>query len=291
MRLLSSLLVPMIAVAAPAAAQQSPQAVLDELFAAERSLSAAAEKLTPAEGIASLMARDGVLMTRDGPVIGPAAAATSLKANPANAGKFASWRPIRGGVSADGLHGFTMGYLDIAGGQPERDKRRYLAYWVKGADGWRVAAFKQTLQNKGEVIVPMQPPALPAKIVTPDPTKTPIHHKSLVEAEKAFSDRAGVVGNHQAFQEYGRPDAIHIFGPTGFRIGLEAIGNQPEGTPTTSQPNWSAETTFVASSGDLGVNVGYIRRAVPDPRYPGPNPFMTIWRRDNPSQPWKYIAE
>ena len=60
--------------AASAVAPQSPQAVLDGLLADERALSDAAATLSPAEGLASLMADDGVLMTRSGPVTGRAAA-------------------------------------------------------------------------------------------------------------------------------------------------------------------------------------------------------------------------
>jgi ketosteroid isomerase-like protein len=280
--------------ATPVIVQQSPQAVLDELLATERSLSEAAAKLSPAEGIASLIAADGVLMTPKGPVTGPAAAVESLRANPANSGKFAHWRPIRGGLSADGQHGFTMGYLEIEGGKPERDKRRYLAYWVKGSDGWRVAALKQALQAKDEVIVPMQAAALPSRLVAPDPGRTAEHKTSLVAAEKAFSDRAQIVGNHQAFQEYGREDAIHIFGRTGFRVGLKAIGDpdgQPVPPPGPSPVHWSASQAFVASSGDLGVNIGEISQNNPTADAPAANPFFTIWRRDSVDQPWKYIAE
>ena len=46
---------------------------------------------------------------------------------------------VDGGVSADGQHGYTLGYLEIEGGDPNTAKRRYLAYWTRGADGWRVA--------------------------------------------------------------------------------------------------------------------------------------------------------
>jgi ketosteroid isomerase-like protein len=280
-----------IAVAAPASARQSPVAVLDELLAAERSLSDAAARLTPAEGIASLIGEGGVLMTPKGPVRGPEAALTSLRANPANAGKSASWHAIRGGISADGQQGFTLGYLDIEGGEPARAHRRYLAYWVRGAAGWPVAALKQTLRADNETLLPIQQPALPARMVRLDPRRTPAHAQSLTAAEKAFSDRAQQVGNRQAFQEFGRPDAIHIFGPTGFRIGLQTIGAAPEGAASPPQVNWSANEVVVASSGDLGVSIGEIRQNKAGAGPAAPNPFFTIWRRDDGTKPWRYIAE
>ena len=280
--------------AAPVAARQSLKAALEDLLAAERGLSEAAATLSPAEGIASLMAEHGVLMTPKGPVTGRAAALSSLNENPANKGAHARWRSIRGGVSADGQQGFTLGYLDIDGGDPATARRRYLAYWVRERDAWRVAALKQVLRSAKETDDPQQPPALPDTLVRPDATRTPEYRRTLIAAEQAFSDRAQTVGIKQAFQEYGRPDAIHLFGPTGFAIGLPAIGRnhdqQQLAGPATSR--WSADTAIVSSSGDLGVTIGYIRPNGPPPEgRPAQTPFFTIWRRDDASQPWRYIAE
>lgn len=293
MRLLSSMFVPMLILAAPAAAQSSPQAALDGLLAAEKSLSEAAASKSPAEGIASVIASDGVLMTPKGPVTGPAAALAALRDNPASAGTGVHWKSIKSGISADGQHGFTIGYLDIDGGDPARAHRRYLAYWVRGDAGWRVAALKQALRQPNEVEVPTQPATLPAKLVEPAPSATAGHRASLIAAEKAFSDRAQKVGLAQAFQENGRPDAIHLAGPTGMAIGLAAIGKNFESQPAGSSPlNWSADNAFVASSGDLGVTIGDIRPNTPPPEgQPKAIPFFTIWYRDDSSQPWRYIAE
>ncbi len=293
MRFASSLLLSLAVLAAPAVAETTPQAALNELLTAERALSARAATLSPAEGIASLMAEEGLLMTRGGPVKGRSAAAASLAANPANNGKRASWRSIRGGVSADGQHGFTLGYLDINGGDPKTAHRRYLAYWVRGAEGWRVATMKQALRSADETPAPAQAAALPSRVVQADPSRTSEHMRSLIAAEKAFSDRAQVVGIHQAFQENGRRDAIHLFGEKGFAIGLEAIGkNQSGGPDGPATINWSANSAIVASSGDLGVTIGAIRpNGPPAEGQPGETPFFTIWRRDSPDQPWRYIAE
>ena len=280
-----------IALALAATAPATPLAAVESLLTEERSLSDAAATLQPADGIAAMLADDGVLMARQGPIRGRAAATANLRDNPANKGTHASWRPIRGGVSADGRHGFTMGYLDIAGGDDATAHRRYLAYWVRGRDGWRVA----TLKPAGETLLPVQPPALPTRIVAPSPGRTAAHQRTLIAAEKAFSDRAQQVGIRQSFQEYGWPDAIHMFGPTGFTIGLAAIGANhaaQEGDSKVSPVNWSADDAIVALSGDLGINIGKIRSNGPPPEgQPAEVPFVTIWRRDNPGDPWRYIAE
>lgn len=295
-RLCAAALLALTLLAAPAAAQQTPQAAYEELIRAERALSAAAANLSPAEGIAGMLADDVVLMSPQGPIRGRAAATANLRANPANAGTHASWRSIRGGVSADGQHGFTLGYLDIAGGDPARARRRYLAYWVRGAEGWRAATLRQALRSANEVEATAQPPALPAAIVAPQPERRAAFAESLVAAEQAFSDRAQRVGIRQAFQENGRPDAIHLgAGTNSFVVGLAAIGavQAAQGGPTDSSPvNWSADSAIVASSGDLGVTIGTIRvnGTVPEGQ-PGAFPFFTIWRRDSPDRPWRYIAE
>ena len=286
---------------AAATSRQSPQAALDELIATERALSEAAAKLSPAEGIASLLADDGILYTRPAPVTGRAAAVAALQANPANAGTFAKWRSIRGGISADGLHGYTLGYLDIEGGNSPTAKRRYLAYWTRGARGWRVAAMKQIGHGPQDEIAEQQPPTLPSHLIPPQPADLSGHEASLIAAEKAFSDRAQVVGIKQAFQDFGRPDAIHVFGIKGFSIGLPAIkaNHEVQEKAAGAGPtpiNWSADTALVASSGDLGITFGKIRRndpaaSLPPGALPGGNPFFTIWYRDSTDQAWKYIAE
>jgi ketosteroid isomerase-like protein len=278
---------------AGAAVAQTPQAALDELLGTERSLSQAAEKLSPADGIASMIADDGLLFSRQGPVRGRAAAAASLAANPINKGTHASWHSIRGGISADGQQGFTLGYLDVDGGDPKTAHRRYLAYWVRKSEGWRVAALKQILRPAEEAQVATQPPVIPAQAAAPDAAKIAAHKASLIATEKAFSDRSQTVGLMQAFQENGRQDAIHVNGPKGFAIGLKAIGeNFAEGPQGPSTINWSADDAIVASSGDLGVTLGNIRSNGPPPEgQPASVPFFTVWMRDNPSQPWRYIAE
>ena len=293
MRLLLGLLAPIAILSAPVSAQQTPQAALDGLLAAERDLSAAAANKNPAEGIASLLAQDGVLMTPKGPVTGPAAALAALNGSSANTGKHAHWKSIKGGVSADGQHGFTLGYLTIEGGDPARAHRRYMAYWVRSDSGWRVAALKQGLRSAGEAEAAPQKPTLPSRIAEPRPSDAAAHRASLIAAEKAFSDRAQQVGLAQAFQENGRQDAIHLSSPTGFAIGLAAIGKNFESQPAGPSPlNWSANKAFVASSGDLGVTIGEIRsNEPPPPGQPAAVPFFTIWYRDDASKPWRYIAE
>jgi hypothetical protein len=140
----------------------------------------------------------------------------------------------------------------------------------------------------------MLEPSLPAKAVEPvaDPAVVAQHRASLAAAEKSFSDRAQVVGLKKAFGEYGRPDAMNMYGGAGFAYGLDAVvaGFKEEGP---AKIHWGTERSFAASSGDLGVSIGTI-----SPNEPGADgkpqqgfAFFTVWRRDGPDQPWRYVAE
>lgn len=280
--------VSLIVIAAPA---QATPAALTDLLQEEARLAKAAEALDPAAGITSLMAEDVRFYTRGGPFSGRAAALDALKANPANTGQSASWHSIKSGISGDGTHGFTFGYLTILGGDPATAKRRYLAYWVKGAAGWRVAALKQALRAPGETDLAPLPQSVPARSggPTPDPAAA---KASLVAAEKAFSDKAQVAGIGPAFTENGRSDAINN-APDGVKVGAAAIGAAVGGGEAGPSPvSWSADDALVAPSGDLGITFGLIRpNQAPPPDRPAGIPFFTIWMRDGPDQPWRYVAE
>ena len=274
-------------IAAPVAAQ-APHSALDDLIKAEQQLSDKAAALPPAAGIASMLADDGRLFTKQGMIKGREAAAADLAANPINKGTRVHWRSLRGGVSADGQQGFTLGYLDVDGADPKTAHRRYLAYWVRTASGWRVATLKQVIRPEGEADAPAQSPALPLRAAAPEHARTAAFRPSLMATEKAFSDRAQVVGLRQAFRENGREDAIHTWGEKGFSIGLKAIDANFVEETGPAKINWSADDAIVASSGDLGVTIGNIR---PNDGKPGGGAFFTIWMRDDPSQPWRYVAE
>ena len=196
---------------------------------------------------------------------------------------------MRGGISADGTHGFTYGFLSLTGGDPAKRDRKYLAYWIKRPEGWRVAAYRQNAREAGEVSHNMIAPSLPGFTAKPvaDPAIITAHQQSIAAAEKSFSDRAQIVGLKKAFREYGREDAMNMYVGAGFTLGLDAITAGFNDEPATI--NWSTERSFAASSGDLGVSIGTIR---PNHSKQGAgSPFFTVWRRDGPDKPWRYIAE
>jgi hypothetical protein len=140
-------------------------------------------------------------------------------------------------------------------------------------------------------------PALPMQLVLPSTDAALIarHRDSLDHAERAFSDEAQTIGLGAAFMRFGSADAVNLGGATdpGLVIGPENIARlvaagQPSSGSTLS---WAPDKVIVASSGDLGVTIGMIHPNTPVDGQPASFPFFTIWRRADPSGPWRYIAE
>lgn len=276
------------------ATQSTPSAALEALLAADRAYSAASARTDLVSGLAAMFADDVAMPAPPGRVVeGKAAVLDALRANPDNATSSVEWTPIRGGISADGLHGFTFGFMTLRKPDGSTAGLKYLAYWVKGAEGWKVAAYKRGPRAEGAASMELQPPSLPPAMqpATTDAASMAAHRSSLDHAERDFSDLAQRIGLGAAFVRFGQPDAMNLGGPgnAGFVYGPEAIGRLVSGSnlDAASQLNWAPDRVIVASSGDLGVTIGTIHRNDKTASYP----FFTIWRRTGPDAPWRYIAE
>ena len=188
-----------------------------------------------------------------------------LRASPDSAAR-ASWTPIRAGVSADGQHGFTFGFMTLTHADGRLVPLKYMSYWVKGAQGWRVAGYKRARRPEGDV-VDDDDGAAPA-----GGAGGPAHRGVAARrrcgrrscAERAFSDEAQTIGLGPAFRKYGQALAVNMGGPASasFVVGADAIGalvggGAPPGAP--SPVEWSTDVALVASSGDLGISFGFIR--------------------------------
>ena len=278
-------------------AQSTPQAAADDLLSADRAFAASSAKTDVVTALSAMFASDVVLTHGGGIAYGSAKAADALKANPINAGRI-EWIPVRVGVSGDGQHGFTAGTMTLHRPDGATTPMKYLAYWGKQTNGWRVLAYKRGISK-----VPA--PATPVSFVLPKQLTTGAtgaatierYRDSLAEAERSFSRDAQTMGIGPAFKHYGHPDAINLGGPDvpifllrNDQIAGAVGGNAP---PNTSPVNWGSEKAIVAASGDFGVNIGYIVQNKPgaDGKIPPGQPFFTIWKRDSPNDRWLYIAE
>lgn len=278
-------------------AGQAPADRVNELLAADRGFATAAAGKDAVSAITAMLA-DDVILPGPGPVFseGRARATEALRANPDNLTSKLEWAPIRGGVSADGQHGFTFGYMTATKADGTKVPMKYLAYWVRRAEGWRVAAYRRRPRPEGQVSLDMMPPSVPRAAVAPvsDAKVIEGHAASVAAAEKAFSDEAQKIGIGAAFTKFGHEDAVNMGGPkdAGFVVGSVAIGKSVgAGSPADSSPvSWAADhKSLAASSGDLGITFGYIRSNGKSEQ--PPFPFFTIWRRASPADPWRYIAE
>jgi hypothetical protein len=281
--------------AGPAAAR-SAQANVDSLLAADRDFSAAAARApTAADALAAMFDADIVApFPGRGLLVGRDAVVAAFRGAPGFGEPGISWAPVRGGISADGSQGFTFGFLTLAGGDPARRNRKYLAYWVHRPQGWRIVTYRNIPRQPGEISTAMMAPSLPgfAARERRDARAIESHRAGLAAAEHAFSDRAQQVGLRVAFREFGREDAMNMYRGAGFDVGLDAVTGNFDAAETVSPVSWSTEHSFIASSGDLGVSIGTIRQNHPDAEGRSNSfPFFTVWRRDGPNAPWRYIAE
>jgi hypothetical protein len=273
----------------------SPQATVEELLTADVSFSAASTTRGLVNGLGAMFAEDVIVpLPGRGFVEGKAAVMAALRDDSLNATSRAVWSPVRGGISADGRHGFTYGYMTVMRPDGSRLPLKYLSYWVKGDAGWRVAVFRRSRRAEGDVSMAMMPPALPDALVaaTTDIGAIDSHRTSLAKAESDFSDEAQRIGVGPAFTKYGGADAMNMGGPASatFVVGNELIGKTIGGDDPSAPAtiSWSSDRVIVASSGDLGVSIGHIRQ---NAAAAAGIPFFTIWRRAGKDAPWRYVAE
>src|SRR5688572_16801924 len=201
-------------VAAGLGASQSgtPQGAVDELLSADRAFSTASAATDVVSGISAMFAADVVLPLPGGKFAnGLPAAREALAANAENAGARVEWTPIRGGISADGVHGFTFGYMTLHKADRTIVPGKYLSYWIRTPEGWRVAVYKRTRRSDSVISMTLLPAALPPRMVAPagDQETLETYRKSIDRAERDFSDEAQKIGLGPAFAKYGSADAVN----------------------------------------------------------------------------------
>jgi ketosteroid isomerase-like protein len=276
--------------------QPGPAASVDALLAADRQWSAASANVDAATAFSAMFA-DSVAAFLPGRPVSTTRdeAAAAMHADTALRSMRAEWTPIRAGISADGMHGFTAGYLTLRRADGSTIPQKYLSYWIKGPAGWRVAVYKRGRRPAGAGAMASLSPVLPAPDVrgTSDRATIERYRQTLDAAERAFSDDAQVVGLEKAFARHGAPDAMNMGGAArpDFVIGPAEIGKVVgvDEPATGSSVRWAPDRVLVASSGDLGITIGTIRG-----NEPGSNlavAFCTVWHRRTPTEPWRYIAE
>ena len=279
-------------------AQVAPKTVADELLAADRAFASAAKQKEIIPAVSAMFAPDVIVTTGPNIVTGVANVVEALRANPLNTGGSLEWTPARVSVSGDGQHGFTAGFMTVRRVDGSTQPLKYLAYWEKKQEGWRVIVYKRGVAKQPAPAMEVTY-VLPKRITpsTADAATIERYRESLADAERSFARDAQTMGIGEAFKHYGDPEAINLGGPATptFLLGNQQIGEGVgSGSPAGTSPvNWGPERTIVAASGDFGVTIGFIvpNKPGPDGKTPPGQPFFTIWKRDSTTAPWKYIAE
>ena len=285
---LAALVVAASPIAAPTVGAQGP---IEELLAADREHAKRAQKVNVVDALGAMFAHDVVLSAVGAFHFGRDAALTQLRGVPENVTGRLEWAPVRAGISGDGQHGFTYGFMTLVRADSTRVPLKYVAYWVKGPDGWKVAVYRRVRRAEGPVSTAMREPSLPARSVdvTRDAAVIARYAREVGDAERTFSALAGTIGLGPAFRQNAAPDAMNVGGGQGadFLYGPEAIGaGVGAGQDGPSTLTWGPDTVLVASSGDLGVTIGYIVAPENPPRR---IPFFTVWKKVDGV--WKFVAE
>jgi ketosteroid isomerase-like protein len=276
-------------------AQPDPKTIADELLAADNAFAAAAKQKEIIPALTAMFAPDVIATIGPTIVSGSAKVAEVLQANPLNTAGRIEWRPVRVGLSGDGMHGFTAGFMTVHRGDGSTQPLKYLAYWTRRNEGWRVSVYKRAVAKQPAPAMEVTY-VLPKSIARASPALER-DRESLADAERSFSRDAQTMGLTAAFTKYGDPQAINL-GPADvatFLVGNARIGEGVgSGSPTDSSPlHWGPDQVIIAGSGDFGVSIGYLvqNQPGPDGKPAARIPFFTIWKRDSPSGTWLYIAE
>lgn len=290
------------------ATQRTPATVARELLDADRAYAAASAGRAMRDALAPMLARDVLVpdVANGTFVRGRDAAIDLMTRDSVVAASRLSWTPIGGGTSADGDHGFTYGYTTLTRPDGSTVPGKYVAYWVREGGSWRASVYRRVGRPPGDVSLAAHDVVVPPRAVTPPADRDEQRRlrdryaAELADAERAFSrDARGGPAIGEAFTNYGDPRAVNVGGGAEFVHGNAAIGVQvQQGVTPEVRITWGPDEVRVAQSGDLGVSIGVI--TIERPAAPGSAssaapprriPFFTIWRRDDPSKPWRYIAE
>jgi hypothetical protein len=278
----------------PAQVADARKAV-EELLGVDRDYATRAKSLNVVDGLGAMFSSHVIVNALGSLHHGRDAALTMLRGMPDNQGGRIDWAPIRGGVSGDGHHGFTYGFMTLTRPDSSRVSLKYLSYWVREAQGWRVAVYRRAPRPLGDVSTDMREPSLPERMVpvSTDAAALARHAREVGDAERDFSALGGKIGLGPAFTQTAAPDAMNMGGPQSadFLFGPQAIGaGVGAGETGPSTLTWGPDdTVMVASSGDLGVTVGHILPPAEAGQPQRRIPFFTVWKKVNGV--WKFVAE
>ena len=282
---------------------RAPRAVADELLAADRSFAAGAATRNVVDALAPMFAADVVMPLPTGTFArGKDKVSEALAGNPDNTQGKIEWFPARAGLSADGQHGFTVGYMTLKRGD---DAARCLSstwsYWVKQPEGWRVAIYKRSRSAEGA-----RPPRRAAAGVARAARGAARRDAALREKHRKSLEAGGTGVLGRSAEDRYRPGVRKLrkrrcgeHGRTSAHADLHRRlrGDRQErrcGPAGTDSPvTWvrglrRARRVERRPRRDDGLDPSEHAAAAGQP---AAIPFVTIWRRASVTDPWRYVAE
>jgi ketosteroid isomerase-like protein len=249
-----------------------------------------------AEGLSGIFTDDVVYLRGGLPIVlGRPAARAIIAAESLGTRATVRWQPVRAETSLDGKSGYSYGYSVYGAAQPTSTSvriDRYIAFWRREAEGWRIAGYAETYGT------PPAPLSLPAAAQAAAVKDTPMPRvrgalEAIRSADSDFSRDATKFGTGEAFGRYAAADAQIFSGPGEFITGPRAITQSFGPTTTKNSLVWHPVYGEVSAAGDLGFTVGNAvftgerEDGGPVVHY---SKYLTVWKRQRDGS-WRYVVD
>ena len=272
------------------------EAAHDELVRADIGRADSVAKRGWAIGLGSAFA-DDILYLRGGlPILkGRFAAIAVVAAESLDAKTVVRWQPVRAEISRDRKSGYTYGYAIYGSGTasgPALRVDRYIAYWRREADAWRIAGYAETY-GSAPASVELPADALAGVVADVAMSRTRAAIDVIRAADEDFSRDAARNGPGDAFAHYAAEGAQVFSTPGEFITGPVAIMQSFGPRSEHSSLIWHPVDGDIAGSEDIGFTVG--NAVLTGEREDGAplitySKYLTVWQRQ-PDGKWKYIVD
>jgi ketosteroid isomerase-like protein len=268
----------------------------DGLLRADLARADSMARLGYTDGWATVLASDVVYLRGGLPLVrGRTAALAIAAAESIETATAVHWQPVRAEASRDGRSGYSYGYAVYSTAHlPSPSVRidRYIAFWRREEQGWRVSAYAETYGTPPQAL--LLPAAARVFTIADVPmARGPGAIDAIREADTQFSHAASTLGTGKAFGRYAADDAQVFSGPGEFISGPEAI-MESFGPPTSgSSLRWHPVAGEISRSGDLGYTVGnavftgHREDGAPEVGY---SKYLTVWKKQRDGS-WRFVAD
>jgi hypothetical protein len=210
-------------------------------------------------------------------------AAAALASAAPQAGAFTGWQPLGGGISRDGLRGYTFGIAVRA--LPELQTaliERYVAFWTRSRGSpWRIAAYVEVSPGN----LTSSPGEKPSPVLD-----TARVLRQMVTADSTFAEVASLRGPAVASRGAFSEDGV-LLTTTQLVVGSRGAGDYFDSRRSFSL-SWVPRDGRIAASGDLGFTTGDALSTSLGPTGAAVQSFtkyLTVWRKE-PDGRWRVLV-